>query len=142
MANKTLPFHSASISGETKEQFLAAIKFLLAHAESEINSFTIDAHDYLVFCCSYPNQKNLNVTRYPFKPNPTVLTEHAFQYLSELTPEQKLELGCMPDGSEELCVEGWELFIPDEYSVNHGISNYRDGTTLLAVKPIIIEYGK
>ena len=142
MNNKVLPFHSASISGETKQQFLAAIEFLLSHAESDINSFLIDKNGYLVFCKTYPNQKNIDPILYPFKPNATVLTEHAFQYLSELTPTQKEALGCVPNSSKELCEDGWELFIPDCYSDEHGIDSYRDGTTLLAVKPVIITYGK
>lgn len=142
MRNTKQPSFAASLAGETKELLVQALEFLLDHAEIDINSFLVDGSGYLVFCNTYPAQKNIDTIKYPFKPNPVVLAEHAFQYLSELTPEQKEDTGCVNDGSEELWVNGWEPFISDNCSIHHGIESYRDGTTLLAIKPIIIKYGK
>ena len=142
MSNLKQPFFSASLAGETKELLRQAFEFLLDHAGTDINSFLIDKNGPLVFCKVYPNQKNIDPIYYPFKPNAVVLTEHVFQYLSELTPAQKECMGCVKQGIDDLEVEGWELFIPDDISVNNGIASYRDGTTILAVRPIIIGYGK
>lgn len=148
MQNIKTPFHKFIISGDDKSSLIDAMDFLMKRISAPINSFMIDPKGYLVFCHTYMrrdgsrSQNNFNTTLYPFQPTAVVLSEHIYQYLNNLTTPQKEAMGAIIDSSAEYCECGWELFSPNEHSDDYSITDDRDEATPIAVKPIIIEYGK
>lgn len=140
-------FDCIRLSGNTKDLLVDALNFLVEHITFPINSFLVDDTGYLVLCHTFLHngvrtQSGFLTNMYPFEPNAIVLAEHIYQYLNNLTNAQREAMGAAPDGSEESYEYGWELFTPDWYSDDYKITDYRDGSTLLAVKPKLIEYGK
>lgn len=142
-----MKFKTFCASGHSKELLLDTLKFITKHISlttnhtNLIDGFYKDKNGILVFCKKQKNDKDSIIT-YPFQPTETVLVEHIYQYLNELSTDELTALNAMPDDYDEESTLGWELFIPDWYSDEHGISNYTFGKTLLAVKPKIIESGK
>lgn len=137
-------FTHASIIGDDKNMLIKALEFFLQHSYDAVNAFFIDKHGYLVFCDipknTNPNLRPLpNAILYPILTNPIILAEHIYQYLEGLSPEMKNAMGAIPDDSVDHYVDGWELFTPDCHSEEHGIDNYHDGITFMAVKPFIVE---
>lgn len=125
-------------AGDSKELLIKTLEFIISINKIKIKGFFIDSTGYLVFC-SYTNSKE---TPYPYEQTTISLSEHIYQYINNLSDEELSSMKCEPSGYEEDYSIGWELFIPDHYSDEYGITNYSFGKTELAVKPRLIEYGK
>lgn len=75
---------------------------------------------------------------FPINVTATVLAEAVRQFIAD-TPASVFEE--MLSGYEESYEYAWELFSPDWYSDEHGITDY-SLSAVLACRPTIVEYGK
>lgn len=123
-----------------------ALEFIVNQLEpktgfNEINAFGIDKKGYLVFWHLYDNETEEGVVRYPMRVDKTILTQQIANWVADLNLQQLADMGCTSDPYAEEEEVGYELFIPKWYG-EHEIDSYECWQTLLAVRPVMIQYGK
>ena len=131
-----------SIKGTDLDTMFDIIAIYLKKTNMQITSFQFTKKaqtdkKILVFCTCNPE----NSTPYPLKPTIPILKEHARQYLSDYCIDHIQEFfkeDLYISDSDEI---GYEIFTPDWYSDEHGLSDYSI-FQILAVQPILIQNGK
>ncbi len=135
-------FERVMISSSDFSLLVPALEFVMNRLScSGIDSFTIDAESRcLVFC---ENGGEGAYTKYPFTVTPELLAGHITTWINELPAEDRRFFNVLPSGTEEYAENGWCIFKPDCYRDGVcGIGDYEEGETLLAVRPVRIEFGK
>lgn len=122
-----------AITGVKDADLINTCKFLLSQIGT-IKTMETDAKKHMLVFHSYGNKGNA----FPINVTATVLAEAVRQFIAD-TPASVFEE--MLSGYEESYEYAWELFSPDWYSDEHGITDY-SLSAVLACRPTIVEYGK
>lgn len=141
-------FETFSISGDNRTTLEAVLRFLM-----ETQGFRPVKTGYGTLIARETGQVLLIGERlddsvrqqmgYPFQMTPETLAEQIDQFVQSFTETDLARYGIEEeefDCAEEYTI-GWELFRPDWYSKEHGIREYTL-FDLIAVKPVLITYGK
>lgn len=119
---------------DTKDaDLISKCEFLLSQIGT-IKTMETDAKKHMLVFHSYGDKGNA----FPINVTATVLAKAVRQFIAD-TPAGVFEE--MLSGYEESYEYAWELFSPDWYSDEHGITNY-SLSAVLACRPTIVEYGK
>lgn len=122
-----------AITGTKDADLIRTCEFLLSQIGT-IRTMETDAKKHMLVFHSYGNRGDA----FPINVTATVLAEAVRQFIAD-TPASVFEE--MLSGYEESYAHAWELFSPDWYSDEHGITNY-SLSAVLACHPVIVEYGK
>lgn len=122
-----------AITGVKDADLISTCEFLLSQIRT-IKTVETDAKKHMLVFHSYGNKGNA----FPINVTATVLAEAVRQFIAD-TPASVFEE--MLSGYEESYKYAWELFSPDWYSDEHGITDY-SLSAVLACRPTIVEYGK
>lgn len=122
-----------AITGTKDADLIPTCEFLLSRIGT-IKTVETDAKKHMLVFHSYGNRGDA----FPISVTATVLAEAVRQFITD-TPASVFEE--MLSGYEESYAHAWELFSPDWYSDEHGITNY-SLSAVLACRPTIVEYGK
>lgn len=122
-----------AITGVKDADLISTCEFLLSQIGT-IKTVETDAKKHMLVFHSYGDKGNA----FPINVTATVLTEAVRQFIAD-TPASVFEE--MLSGYEESYEYAWELFSPDWYSDEHGITDY-SLSAVLACRPTIVEYGK
>lgn len=122
-----------AITGTKDADLIRTCEFLLSQIGT-IKAVETDAKKHMLVFHSYGDKGSA----FPIHVTPTVLAETVRQFIAD-TPASVFE--GMLSGYEESYAHAWELFSPDWYSDEHGITNY-SLSAVLACRPVIVEYGK
>lgn len=133
-----------AIAGEGKSLLIDGLSFILKVKElspTDIKGFFVDDTGILVFTTD-GDEKEKHTQMYNIHVNEIILAEQIAHYIQSRTHEEYALLKCIASGYEEDYCIGWELFTPNYCCEGYEIEKYESGETILAVKPIIIEWGK
>lgn len=122
-----------AITGTKDADLISTCEFLLSQIGT-IKTVETDAKKHMLVFHSYGDKGNA----FPINVTATVLAEAVRQFIAD-TPAGVFEE--MLSGYEEGYEYAWELFSPDWYSDEHGITDY-SLSAVLACRPTIVEYGK
>lgn len=122
-----------AITGVKDADLINTCEFLLSQIGT-IKTVETDAKKHMLVFHSYGDKGNA----FPINVTATVLAEAVRQFIAD-TPASVFEE--MLSGYEESYEYAWELFSPDWYSDEHGITDY-SLSAVLACRPTIVEYGK
>lgn len=122
-----------AITGTKDADLISTCEFLLSQIGT-IKTVETDAKKHMLVFHSYGGKGNA----FPINVTATVLAETVRQFIAD-TPASVFEE--MLSGYEESYEYAWELFSPDWYSDEHGITDY-SLSAVLACRPTIVEYGK
>lgn len=122
-----------AITGTKDTDLINTCEFLLSQIGT-IKTMETDAKKHMLVFRSYGDKGNA----FPINVTATVLAEAVRQFIAD-TPASVFEE--MLSGYEESYEYAWELFSPDWYSDEHGITDYSPSAAL-ACRPTIVEYGK
>lgn len=122
-----------AITGVKDADLINTCEFLLSQIGT-IKTVETDAKKHMLVFHSYEDKGNA----FPINVTATVLAEAVRQFIAD-TPASVFEE--MLSGYEESYEYAWELFSPDWYSDEHGITDY-SLSAVLACRPTIVEYGK
>lgn len=122
-----------AITGTKDADLIRTCEFLLSQIGT-IRTVETDAKKRMLVFHSYGDRGNT----FPISVTATVLAEAVRQFIAD-TPASVFEE--MLSGYEESYAHAWELFSPDWYSDEHGITDY-SLSAVLACRPVIVEYGK
>ncbi|WP_418708739.1 hypothetical protein [Alistipes putredinis] len=122
-----------AITGTKDTDLISTCEFLLSQIGT-IKAVETDAKKHMLVFHSYGDKGNA----FPINVTATVLAEAVRQFIAD-TPASVFEE--MLSGYEESYEYAWELFSPDWYSDEHGITDY-SLSAVLACRPTIVEYGK
>lgn len=122
-----------AITGTKDADLIRTCEFLLSQIGT-IRTMETDAKKHMLVFHSYGDRGDA----FPISVTATVLAEAVRQFIAD-TPASVFEE--MLSGYEESYAHAWELFSPDWYSDEHGITDY-SLSTVLACRPVIVEYGK
>lgn len=122
-----------AITGTEDADLICTCEFLLSQIGT-IKTVETDAKKHMLVFHSYGNRGDA----FPINVTATVLAEAVRQFIAD-TPTSAFE--GMLSGYEESYEHAWELFSPDWYSEEHGITDY-SLSAVLACRPTIVEYGK
>lgn len=122
-----------AITGTKDADLIRTCEFLLSQIGT-IRTVKTDAKKHMLVFHSYGDRGDA----FPINVTATVLAETVRQFIAD-TPASVFEK--MLSGYEESYAHAWELFSPDWYSEEHGITDY-SLSTVLACRPVIVEYGK
>lgn len=122
-----------AITGVKDADLISTCEFLLSQIGT-IKTVETDAKKHMLVFHSYGDKGNA----FPINVTATVLAEAVRQFIAD-TPAGVFEE--MLSGYEESYEYAWELFSPDWYSDEHGITDY-SLSAVLACRPTIVEYGK
>lgn len=122
-----------AITGAKDADLISTCEFLLSQIGT-IRTVETDAKKHMLVFHSYGDKGNA----FPINVTTTVLAETVRQFIAD-TPASVFEE--MLSGYEENYEYAWELFSPDWYSDEHGITDY-SLSAVLACRPTIVEYGK
>lgn len=122
-----------AITGTKDADLIKTCEFLLSQIGT-IKTVETDAKKHMLVFHSYGDKGNA----FPINVTATVLAEAVRQFIAD-TPASVFEE--MLSGYEESYEYAWELFSPDWYSDEHGITDY-SLSAVLACRPTIVEYGK
>lgn len=122
-----------AITGAKDADLIRTCEFLLSQIGT-IKTMETDAKKHMLVFHSYGDKGNA----FPINVTATVLAEAVRQFIAD-TPASVFEE--MLSGYEESYEYAWELFSPDWYSDEHGITDY-SLSAVLACRPAIVEYGK
>lgn len=122
-----------AITGTKDADLIPTCEFLLSQIGT-IRTVETDAKKHMLIFHSYGDRGDA----FPINVTATVLAEAVRQFITD-TPTSIFE--GMLSGYEESHEHAWELFSPDWYSDEHGITNY-SLSAVLACRPTIMEYGK
>lgn len=122
-----------AITGTKDTDLIKTCEFLLSQIGT-IKTMETDAKKHMLVFHSYGDKGNA----FPINVTATVLAEAVRQFIAD-TPASVFEE--MLSGYEESYEYAWELFSPDWYSDEHGITDY-SLSAVLACRPTIVEYGK
>lgn len=143
----------AAGSCRDKELLTNTLKFILESNREHIYGFRMDSNKYNEGCTSNSilvltssPKASESTTKYPFEirydnEGIGILTSHILEYISNFSDDDLEQFGEEVTGYEEDYEIGWEVFIPDWYTAEHGIDNYSI-LDVLAVRPVKLEYGK
>lgn len=147
-------FKTFSISGDKREGLEDILRFLV-----ETQDFHPTESGYGTLCTQVDGQEKAkvlligsrlgpdasDVMPYPFRMTAETLAEQICQFIQSFSEEDLKAYGWTEEdwGYAEEYTIGWELFRPDGSSENkeHGIGVYYLWD-VIAVKPVLIEYGK
>lgn len=122
-----------AITGTKDADLIRTCKFLLSQIGT-IKTVETDTKKHMLVFHSYGDRGDA----FPINVTATVLAEAVQQFIAD-TPASVFE--GMLSGYEKSYEHAWELFSPDWYSDEHGITNY-SLSAILACRPTIVEYGK
>lgn len=122
-----------AITGTKDADLIRTCEFLLSQIGT-IKTVETDTKKRMLVFHSYGDRGDA----FPINVTATVLAEAVRQFIAD-TPANVFKE--MLSGYEESYAHGWELFSPDWYSEEHGITNY-SLSAVLACRPVIVEYGK
>lgn len=122
-----------AITGTKDADLIPTCEFLLSQIGT-IRTVETDAKKRMLVFHSYGDRGDA----FPINVTATVLAEAVRQFIAD-TPASVFEE--MLSGYEESYAHAWELFSPDWYSEEHGITDY-SLSAVLACRPTIVEYGK
>lgn len=122
-----------AITGTKDADLIRTCEFLLSQIGT-IKTVETDAKKHMLVFHSYGDRGDA----FPINVTSTVLAEAVRQFIAD-TPASVFEE--MLSGYEESYAHAWELFSPDWYSDEHGITDY-SLSAVLACRPTIVEYGK
>ena len=122
-----------AITGTKDADLIRTCEFLLSQIGT-IKTMKTDTKKRMLVFHSYGDRSDA----FPINVTATVLAEAVRQFIAD-TPASVFEE--MLSGYEESYEHAWELFSPDWYSDEHGITNY-SLSAVLACRPTIVEYGK
>lgn len=122
-----------AITGVKDADLISTCEFLLSQIGT-IKTVEADAKKHILVFHSHGDKGNA----FPINVTATVLTEAVRQFIAD-TPASVFEE--MLSGYEESYEYAWELFSPDWYSDEHGITDY-SLSAVLACRPTIVKYGK
>lgn len=122
-----------AITGTKDADLIRTCEFLLSQIGT-IKTVETDAKKHMLVFHSYGDRGDA----FPINVTATVLAEAVRQFIAD-TPTSIFEE--MLSGYEESYAHAWELFSPDWYSDEHGITDY-SLSAVLACRPVIVEYGK
>jgi hypothetical protein len=122
-----------AITGTKDADLIKTCEFLLSQIGT-IKTVETDAKKHMLVFHSYGDKGSA----FPINVTATVLAEAVRQFIAD-TPASVFEE--MLSGYEESYEYAWELFSPDWYSDEHGITDY-SLSAVLACRPTIVEYGK
>lgn len=122
-----------AITGTEDVDLIRTCEFLLSQIGT-IKTVETDAKKHMLVFHSYGDKGDA----FPINITATILAEAVRQFIAD-TPASVFE--GMLSGYEENYEHAWELFSPDWYSDEHGITNY-SLSAVLACRPVIVEYGK
>lgn len=122
-----------AITGVKDDDLISTCEFLLSQIGT-IKTVETDAKKHMLVFHSYGNKGNA----FPINVTATILAEAVRQFIAD-TPASVFEE--MLSGYEESYEYAWELFSPDWYSDEHGITDY-SLSAVLACRPTIVEHGK
>lgn len=122
-----------AITGAKDANLISTCEFLLSQIGT-IKTMETNAKKHILVFHSYGDKGDA----FPINVTATVLAEAVRQFIAD-TPASVFEE--MLSGYEESYEYAWELFSPDWYSDEHGITNY-SLSAVLACRPTIVEYGK
>lgn len=122
-----------AITGTKDADLIRTCEFLLSQIGT-IRTVETDAKKHMLVFHSYGDRGDA----FPINVTATVLAEAVRQFIAD-TPASVFEE--MLSGYEESYAHAWELFSPDWYSDDHGITDY-SLSAVLTCRPVIVEYGK
>lgn len=122
-----------AITGTKDADLIPTCEFLLSQIGT-IRTVETDAKKHMLVFHSYGDRGDA----FPINVTATVLAEAVRQFIADM-PASVFEK--MLSGYEESYAHAWELFSPDWYSKEHGITDY-SLSAVLACRPVIVEYGK
>jgi hypothetical protein len=122
-----------AITSTKDTDLIKTCEFLLSQIGT-IKTVETDAKKHMLVFHSYGDKGNA----FPINVTATVLAEAVRQFIAD-TPASVF--GEMLSGYKESYEYAWELFSPDWYSDEHGITDY-SLSAVLACRPTIVEYGK
>lgn len=122
-----------AITGTKDTDLIKTCEFLLSQIGT-IKTVETDAKKHMLVFHNHGDKGNA----FPINVTATVLAETVRQFITD-TPASVFEE--MLSGYEESYEYVWELFSPDWYSDEHGITDY-SLSAVLACRPTIVEYGK
>lgn len=122
-----------AITGTKDADLIRTCGFLLSQIGT-IKTMETDAKKRMLVFHRYGDRGDA----FPINVTATVLAEAVRQFIAD-TPASVFE--GMLSGYEESYEHAWELFSPDWYSDEHGITDY-SLSAVLACRPVIVEYGK
>lgn len=122
-----------AITGTKDADLIRTCEFLLSQIGT-IRTMETDAKKHMLVFHRYGDKGDA----FPINVTATVLAEAVRQFIAD-TPASVFE--GMLSGYEESYAHAWELFSPDWYSDEHGITDY-SLSAVLACRPVIVEYGK
>lgn len=122
-----------AITGTKDADLIRTCEFLLSQIGT-IKTVETDAKKHMLVFHSYGNRGDA----FPINVTATVLAEAVRQFIAD-TPASVFE-GMLSE-YEENYEHAWELFSPDWYSEEHGITDC-SLSAVLACRPVIVEYGK
>ena len=115
-----------AITSTKDADLISTCEFLLSQIRT-IKTMETDTKKHMLVFHSYGDKGNA----FPINVTATVLAEAVRQFIAD-TPASVFE---------EIYEYAWELFSPDWYSDEHGITDY-SLSAVLACRPTIVEYGK
>lgn len=122
-----------AITGTKDADLINTCEFLLSQIGT-IKTMETDTKKHMLVFHSYGDKGNA----FPVNITATVLAEAVRQFIAD-TPASVFEE--MLSEYEESYEYAWELFSPDWYSDEHGITDY-SLSAVLACHPTVVEYGK
>ena len=142
-------FEKFSITGDKRKTLEDVLRFLIetqGFCPTETGYGTLEKQEtgtVLVIGEHLDSSHIKDIMRYPFQMTPETLAEQIEQFIHSFTVEDLKAYGMEEEDwafTEEYTI-GWDLFRPDRWNEEHGIGIYCLFDTI-AVKPVIIEYGK
>ena len=141
-------FRTFSISGDNRTTLEAVLRFLMETqgfrpVKTGYGTLTAWENGQVLLIGERLDDSVRQQMGYPFQMTPETLAEQIDQFVQSFTETDLARYGIEEeefDCAEEYTI-GWELFRPDWYSKEHGIREYTL-FDLIAVKPVLITYGK
>ena len=141
-------FRTFSISGDNRTALEAVLRFLMETqgfrpVKTGYGTLTAWETGHVLLIGEQLADSARQQMEYPFKMTSETLAEQIDQFIHSFTESDLARYGIEEeefDCAEEYDI-GWELFRPDWYSEEHGIREYTL-FDLIAVKPVLITYGK
>ena len=141
-------FRTFSISGDNRTALEAVLRFLMETqgfrpVKTGYGTLTAWETGHVLLIGEQLADSARQQMEYPFKMTSETLAEQIDQFIHSFTESDLARYGI--EEEEFDCAEeydlGWDLFRPDWYSEEHGIREYTL-FDLIAVKPVLITYGK
>ena len=142
-------FEKFSIAGDKRKTLKDVMRFLMetqGFHPTETGYGTLENQEKgkVLVIGEHLDPSHINdIMRYPFQMTPETLAEQIEQFIHSVTVEDLKTYGVEEEDfayAEEYVI-GWDVFRPDRWDEGHGIGFYCLFDTI-AVKPVIIEYGK